>query len=449
MVLVGLLIPILLTYSLATASEFQVGAVVAALLGLALIIARPHVGLILFVSLLYIRPEESIPALAGMHFTLLVAVVTLCGLLLTMALNKETFARTPLNWVIVLFSGFAVLTTLNNGNMSDAAQELAKNLVLVYLVVNLIRTPGRYRALVNALLVLTAYVSLFSIYKYFTGTHLVEEDAERSLATGIFSDPNDLAATIVAGLALCLARITQAKGHARVFYGVLILTDLAGIFMTNSRGGMLALLAVAGAFCLLVVKKKSTAIGIAVAVCTLFLVVGPSRMSSFDSKDESSNQRFWYWDNGINMLVSNPLTGVGYRHFPDVNYTQTAHNSFVLCFAELGLPGYILWLGGIYYGFRRFGPRKEKLLDEEGGADLIGARLAFLGFLVACFWISRTYIQVLYLLMALPIAAQLSFSADQKVFDLSSQERSRDWLRISGIALLSIVFIKVMVEHYK
>ena len=49
------------------------------------------------------------------------------------------------------------------------------------------------------------------------------------------------------------------------------------------------------------------------------------------------------WANGLEMFKSAPLFGIGFNGFTDL-YEITAHNSFVLCLAELGLLGSTLWL---------------------------------------------------------------------------------------------------------
>ena len=49
------------------------------------------------------------------------------------------------------------------------------------------------------------------------------------------------------------------------------------------------------------------------------------------------------WASGLEMFKSAPLLGVGFGRFTDLN-DITAHNSFVLCLAELGLVGSTLWI---------------------------------------------------------------------------------------------------------
>lgn len=49
------------------------------------------------------------------------------------------------------------------------------------------------------------------------------------------------------------------------------------------------------------------------------------------------------WANGLEMFKSAPLFGIGFNGFTDY-HEITAHNSFVLCLAELGLLGSTLWV---------------------------------------------------------------------------------------------------------
>src|SRR5690242_20151607 len=72
-VLAGFLIPAML---LRFPMEFIVGGVVG-FVGLALVIAHPFLGLLVFLGLLYLRPEESFPSLAGARMALTVSLAAL------------------------------------------------------------------------------------------------------------------------------------------------------------------------------------------------------------------------------------------------------------------------------------------------------------------------------------------------------------------------------------
>jgi hypothetical protein len=58
---------------------------------------------------------------------------------------------------------------------------------------------------------------------------------------------------------------------------------------------------------------------------------------------DAGADRLWLWASGLEMFKRAPLFGVGFNKFADFA-DLTAHNSFVLCLAELGFVGCTLWV---------------------------------------------------------------------------------------------------------
>lgn len=449
-VLFGLLLPLLVLIPVATTSEPRALAIIAGMAVVVTIVVRPYVGLLLFVGLVYVRLEETVPEMQGLRLPLLIGGVTTLGLFLHLVLRRERMTRTPVNAMMLGFAAAVVISSLGHGNTGAAVIDMARLVVMVLLVLNLVRTPRTYDVLVTAVIAFTAYLAVFSMYRYYTGGALnYQNEILRSQGTGIFSDPNDLAATMVAGLFLALVRIRASAGAGRVGYVLLCLLIGSAILLTNSRGGMLALLLGLGAFTLLSIRNKGLAITLAVIGILGVLAVGPSRMTSFDAGEESANSRFWFWDNSVQHFVQSPVTGVGYNAIFDVNNGMTAHNSFVLCFTEAGFPGYCLWMGALFYAFksRKRGP-DEPEPDPADELRLLGARLAFGTYLAACFWISRTYSPTMYLLLALPAAAGL-IARGHGALPPKLLGSGRDWLAIVGLCAGSIVGIAVLANALK
>lgn len=444
------LLPLLVCASAVRLGEIPTAAAVGGLLALALILTEPFVGLLFFVAVLYIRPEETWPALKGLRLALGVSGLTLVGMTFQFMQRKLPLTSAPVLGTLGGFLLWVIVSTLPIGNTSEAAQDVLKLFLLAFLVLNLVRTPDRYAGFVRALMFFSGYLAAYSLYLCASGQAIFDEGLVRSQATGIFGDPNDLAAAISAGLALACCRIARARPSARVVYLLYAALCVTAILQTNSRGGMLAMLTIIGSSTLASMKRKGPAIGIAAVAVLLLLTCGPARMRNFDTSEASANSRFWFWDNGVTLLIERPLTGVGYGQFPSHNGGMTAHNSFVLGFAELGFPGYMFWIGSIYFCFRRQ-PKSELSEDPDAKAELLGARLALAGFLVASFWLSRTYTPVLYLLLSLPGAAQLSTEAVAKpvLFKRDANEQWVDWLKIAAITFVSIVCIKVIASTQK
>jgi putative inorganic carbon (hco3(-)) transporter len=407
-------------------------------------------GLIFFVALLFTRPEETIAGLEGLHLTLFVSVVTLIGMVTRMKKDTIPFVRTPVNGMLAGFFLTAVFASLGPGTTSAAIMDIMRLVMLALLVINLIRTRESYHRLVIALIVFTSYLAFYTIYLFNAGQVIVQDGEMRTKASGIFSDPNDLAATFVAGLALVFARLLCGRSRQTLLYVALAGVLLYAIFLTNSRGGMLALMAtMVGCFWQTKLPKP---VKIACMVLGTLVVLGVAggRMTNFDSKEASANSRFWFWSNGCDMLISSPLLGVGYNQFQDHNGGMTAHNSFVLCFGELGALGFYFWMGCIYWCLRRLPLQESGIeLSREDRMDLFGSRMALIGYLVASFYLSHTYSPILFVYLSLPVAAQLIYgdvaSRNWQDYPLTGQHRGR----IILICIALFFFIRTLAERMR
>jgi len=163
----------------------------------------------------------------------------------------------------------------------------------------------------------------------------------RIRGAGFLSDPNDLAQILL--IALPLAFIAWLRGHAVAnFFVVLVPAALLlwTTYLTHSRGGLIALAAVA-----LMAGRKKIGTTASTALAATFILgmlaldfTGGRGISAADGADRLEASA-----NGLEMFKSAPIFGIGFNGFTDL-YEITAHNSFVLCLAELGLVGSTLWM---------------------------------------------------------------------------------------------------------
>jgi len=120
-----------------------------------------------------------------------------------------------------------------------------------------------------------------------------------------------------------------------------------GVFLTGSRGALLALGAAMLAIAIRM-KRRSFGIGLVVLFAVAFVWQAgdtmKERAASIDSysEDASATGRLDAWEVGARMMIANPLTGVGpgafLRAFPDYSTRPPlqAHNTFVQFGAEFG-----------------------------------------------------------------------------------------------------------------
>jgi hypothetical protein len=113
-----------------------------------------------------------------------------------------------------------------------------------------------------------------------------------------------------------------------------------GMYLTHSRGGMIALLAVI----LFAFRKKIGTIPAAIIAGGLFAVTSVIGWSGGrDVSVEAGSGRMEAWAEGIDLLKSHPFFGVGFQRFGEYFFI-TAHNTVVVCAAELGMFGLFWWV---------------------------------------------------------------------------------------------------------
>jgi hypothetical protein len=160
---------------------------------------------------------------------------------------------------------------------------------------------------------------------------------------GLINDPNDFGQMIVFLIPLIFIFWRPKKMLRNIVFVVLpVCVLLFGMYLTHSRGALLALMAI-----VIVAARHRTgtlpalliAGGVFVAAMSLNFTGGR------DISASAGSDRTALWRSGMEMLKSHPLFGVGLGKFIDNcdGCGLTAHNSLVICAAELGLFGLIFW----------------------------------------------------------------------------------------------------------
>ena len=221
---------------------------------------------------------------------------------------------------------------------------------------------------------------------------------------GFLNDPNDLAQAIVMVLPFLWGLSRKGRG-ARNLLVVWLPGAVLGyaIYLTHSRGALIALASLFFFGLRRLLGTARTALVMA-AGGALVVVAGFGGGRQFSTGEESANLRVEAWYSGLEMLKSNLLLGVGYGNFTD-HHVRTAHNSFVLCFAELGVIGYFFWVALIvlvFQGLNKVVVNAPERAPEREFATLL--RSSFIGVMTCAWFLSRTYQATLFLLLGLGAA---------------------------------------------
>jgi hypothetical protein len=393
-------------------------------LGLTMLFIEPFVGLVNYLAFLYIRPQDFMPALEGMPIMLLLGGGTAALMMLHRAVRHRAlvFARVPQH-VFVLWFYVAIVASqialMRLHGAFDASLEFVPTVVMYFLIVELVTTVRRIKIVFILLVHLTLVLAVQGLVQHFTGAGFGGKEAYqgRIQAVGIFSDPNDLALIINTVLPLVVLWVLESRSLLIKLYSlVVIVVFVYAIFLTASRGGLLCLGLMA---ILLGMKKFGKFVGVAagLAIMAALVVLGP-RMNTISTEEASSYGRLEAWVVGMGLLKSSPLFGIGFGNFMEYHF-RTAHNSFVLCSAELGLFGLYPWLMLIFISVKntRF---VEKELLADGQRDFAryayAAELALILFIAGALLLSRTYHPSLFVLFGLCAAITRVFvtQSDQR-----------------------------------
>jgi len=313
---------------------------------------------ILYIVVTIISPDQFGKEWAHYHAVTYLAGITALASLPSMA--RYSYWKTSVQTYLLV--GFIIAIALSEvvhgwlgGVIESWRMFLPSAAVFFFIIVN-VTTIRRLKIATLAAVASCLIVTVEALCGYYAGyqgetfvllTNVFSPQDEvigqlaRIRGAGFLSDPNDLAQILL--IALPLAFVAWRRGRPVVnFFAVLVPVALLlwTTYLTHSRGGLVALAAIA----LMAARKKlgTTASTALAAVFILGMIAldftGGRGISAADGTD-----RLEAWASGLEMFKSAPLFGIGCNLFTDL-HDITAHNSFVLCLAELGLLGSALWM---------------------------------------------------------------------------------------------------------
>ena len=362
-----------------------------------------------------IRPQEFIPAL---HNAPVVRVALICAALLQLLQKNKRYDGPQsvfLLFLLVVIFVSAVLNGWVGGGIFSSVEMLTTAVLPFFIVVNAVSTRAKLVATFVALLVAAMFMVSNSLSQVasidgigWAGVPM--QGGNRAAYLGIFNDPNDLSMYLIMVLPLVAFLFTRASKLVKPLLIVGMVAIVYGVYLTNSRGGLLGVFALLGFWFLQRYgMAKSIALGAFVVPAALLAM---SKFRAIDPDEQSASQRLEAWYEGFQMLFSNPIFGVRQGAFLDYHYL-TAHNSIVLVLAELGLLGYLCWYGFVF--FSTLGPvtlwnkkiggliaENAQKFDRDAGRALTYSMLAFA---VTGFFLSRSYSPILYIFCGLMVAS--------------------------------------------
>ncbi|HEY9541504.1 MAG TPA: O-antigen ligase family protein [Luteimonas sp.] len=413
--------------------------------------------LLTWLGLVLIRPQEY-PALVDLAIPIL--PIAMLGALGAWVVSRE---RRPLNQpTYLLFAAFIVVgmvTMVANGWVGGALVrflEFLPSLFALLLVAQASHSPKNCFRIMWMISLCAVVLTIHGIGQVrlgqgWTGMPTVQDG--RIQYVGIFSDPNDLAMLFIMAVPMTLLMAGRGGllGLRRVFWWAAALTLLYGVYLTNSRGAFLAVMAMAAVW--LWQRRGAVIAGILGAAGMAGMMMLPTRMQELDAGESSAYGRIESWYDGIQMFLANPVFGVGVGNFTDHTWL-TAHNSFVLVLAETGIVGYTVWLAMVGYCFwmpivvlRLPAAMDDPTYQEPWTRERKMAMTLLImqvGFYTCAFFLSRSYVILLYIMLGLVTGWYAG--AQERWAGLTTFRVQSDWFKWCVASAASTVGLWLIVK---
>jgi O-antigen ligase len=372
-----------------------------------------------------------------------IGVLLAIGLLARIAAGRErgaslASAHPVVTAGLVMFLGWTMLGLLwaeSGSAIATAVFRYALNFVLLFVIYSAVRTRRDFLLLAALFVLGSAIAAAYGlIYPPSPGLY----DA-LSRSGGTLGDPNELAAVLVVGLLLsaALAAVRSVPGPIRVGAIVSGVLCMAGIALSLSRGGLLALgvALVLGVFVAGRWRVHMAALAVIVAIGTVgyFASYASPQALQHITTNNGGSGRSDIWTVAWRVFEANPVRGVGAGNFPvvSVHYLLSpgvitasryivdqplvTHNTYLSLLAEQGVVGAALFIGILGFALRCYQLAwRASRQSEDRDLEILAYALfiGLVGFLAACFFISDEYSKQLWILLALaPALRRLAVGA--------------------------------------
>ncbi len=392
-----------------------------------------------FILFSFFRLHEAYPFLEPLKLPMLLALGTISVLGAHFLTRRiQPYWRPELSWLSWFFLHTTVAMFFSAGRpvaMAYWTDTFVKIYIMVFAIAWLTTTPRRFNAAGASFILAGAAVSLIAISNSIQGIGLVEGSRVTiGRAVGsVLGDPNDLSLVLLFPMAFSVSFIvTRQIGALNRTVGVLGFGLIFwAIMCTQSRGGLLGIMAILGLFGLRVIKSKALLLAIGgIGALGLFAAAGISSRSSGGAGesglvDESAAGRFNAWECAFWMAFDHPLFGVGIDNF---RYNYYAYSTMLGTFEGLAKAVHSTWFAvlseGGFLGFAlfmtltvktvRLAFRVLKRLDmaQAAGVAVPPAAMAMaaampagmLSFIASGSFLTQAFTWPLYILVALTVA---------------------------------------------
>jgi O-antigen ligase len=373
------------------------------------------------------------------------------------AYSRDIRLAVPHAYLLLGFVMSIVISLVMQGWLGGIVPALEKFLpaaaAFLLLSINTVNLQ-RLRVVQRSLVLAAIYIAVSAIIGFYQGG---EENpyifwqsvgdevfSPRLRALGILGDPNDLGQFLLMMIPLA-ALAWQRRRLARnaLVVGVPVTLFLYAIYLTRSRGtlvGAVVMVAVLAEF------RLGKAAALLATAPTVLVLLALNFTAGREISLEGGADRLDLWSEGLDLLRSSPLWGIGFGLFTE-HSTHTAHNSFLLCASELGLPGYFCWLGLFVVSLiqvQRIGDASPNKVPRPGvERQALALKVSLWGFLATAWFLSRAYRPTPFVPLGMAVALA---SIDSRHRHAPLLPPTAQWVKLTvalGLGLMVAVYAMV------
>jgi len=351
--------------------------------------------------------------------------------------SKLNWKITKTEILIYLFVALCWFVTFAFGNIPDEIsrqylEKLTKIAVFIFLMIRSVRTLQEFRNIVLTLLLAALFLAEQAhVIGRFSSSRL------DNLGGMDFSEANAFAAFVSVGVIFAGFYLLRVRLWTKFLLVLAIGLMLNSIVMAQSRGVFLGLIG-AGLYVLMFMPKEKRKAIVACMFLGILLAgmlagggfkermttigVSYDRFSGLTATGEYQIDRLDFWKASLKMLEQHPF-GVGVKRFQKMvqiydtrNPGMDAHNTYVLCYSEIGVPGLAIFIGIILFAFTSLW--RVQRLKLDGTKDILGIRMTAvaLGGALTVYLSgygmthSCLYSEILWILLTLPVVYESAVS---------------------------------------
>jgi len=369
----------------------------------------------------------------GIRYSFTLAIATAIGMAIHWrSLRFGESILTRHESLILLFLGIVWLSTLTSEETSafyttvdHPSVKMTKVVIFLLMMSHVVTTPKRLDAL---LWVLVAGTLILGLQAFTTPLSQFARGRLESVGGPDFSEANFLAAFLASMLPLIGAQFFRTGWPGKLLCLASGVFTTNAIILTRSRGALVGIAGGALAAVLFAPKKHrgKILIGLAIALAGGIYLTDPGflyRASTITTEEEemdsSAQSRIETWEASVDLLRDHPLLGVGAGNFLQAigRYNpkyegRDAHNTYVRCYSELGIPGIAILLALVANAaltlrrVKRAGDRLPEPHRDKVTYLCFGLSVGLTTLLAAALPITLIYNEFLWWWLALPVCLE-------------------------------------------